>query len=237
MDRIIYSKKQSPDTKKVSEFCFLNYIILQTISIIRMATDELPCSAKWLIRLLTLNSHKFPYLPPLQFLFIQFYYFAVVCHQSVHFDLNICSLCINSSRESACNHILQHISILQILISSFFGSTKLNIPPNYDSAPKDAPSALNQFLHTLRVQLHAVRHINTSPDRDNYANRAYHHRYNDYLHWQDSLNGRIILLCPFCYFRGFKLPPSLIERYPCANTRIRVKAVDNFFPFFTINSL
>ncbi|KAA3900133.1 hypothetical protein F3F42_25415 [Bacteroides ovatus] len=56
-------KKQSPDTKKVSEFCFLNYIILQTISIIRMATDELPCSAKWLIRLLTLNSHKFPYLP------------------------------------------------------------------------------------------------------------------------------------------------------------------------------
>ena len=44
-------KKQSPDTKKVSEFCFLNYIILQTISIIRMATDELPCSAKWLIRL------------------------------------------------------------------------------------------------------------------------------------------------------------------------------------------
>ena len=33
-------KKQSPDTKKVSEFCFLNYIILQTISIIRMATDE-----------------------------------------------------------------------------------------------------------------------------------------------------------------------------------------------------
>ena len=40
MDRIIYSKKQSPDTKKVSEFCFLNYIILQTISIIRMATDE-----------------------------------------------------------------------------------------------------------------------------------------------------------------------------------------------------
>ncbi|KAB6315180.1 hypothetical protein GA397_18695, partial [Bacteroides xylanisolvens] len=62
-DRIIYSKKQSPDTKKVSEFCFLNYIILQTISIIRMATDELPCSAKWLIRLLTLNFHKFPYLP------------------------------------------------------------------------------------------------------------------------------------------------------------------------------
>ena len=28
-----------------------------------MATDELPCSAKWLIRLLTLNFHKFPYLP------------------------------------------------------------------------------------------------------------------------------------------------------------------------------
>ena len=31
MDRIIYSKKQSPDTKKVSEFCFSLYNIANYI--------------------------------------------------------------------------------------------------------------------------------------------------------------------------------------------------------------
>ena len=46
--------------------------------------------------------------------------------------------------------------------------------------------------------------------------------------------GRIILLCPFSYFYRFKLSPSLVERHPGTNTRIRIQTIYDFLPFFAI---
>ena len=49
--------------------------------------------------------------------------------------------------------------------------------------------------------------------------------------------GRIIFFSPFCNFRSLELPPCLIERNPCSDTWIRIQAIHNFFPFFTVTSL
>ena len=45
---------------------------------------------------------------------------------------------------------------------------------------------------------------------------------------------RIIPFCPFCNLDRFELSPSFIKRYPCTNTRIRIKIIDNLFPLFSI---
>ena len=47
-------------------------------------------------------------------------------------------------------------------------------------------------------------------------------------------SGRVILLCPFGNFLCLELSPCFIEWYPSTNTRIRIKTINHFLPFFTI---
>ena len=45
---------------------------------------------------------------------------------------------------------------------------------------------------------------------------------------------RIVFFGPCYDFRSLELSPCFIERYPSTNTRIRIKTINHFLPFFTI---
>lgn len=46
--------------------------------------------------------------------------------------------------------------------------------------------------------------------------------------------GRVVLLGPFSYFHRLELSPSLVERHPGTDARIRVQAIHNLFPLLAV---
>ena len=162
----------------------------------------------------------------------------VICHQTVHFYLDICRLCIYCGRKAFADKVVQFFRILYVFICHFIPGVELYIAPVSVRSPQMSfhsitySSIFSQDIYPRRImKVHfgfrifvQIEYVPAVMVMISSAGGVY-------------ASCRIIVFRPLCDFSGLELSPSFVERYPDSDTRIVVQTINDFFPFFSVACL